>query len=73
MPLLKRVFTAHTSDLTQGPPGKRLFLYMIPILITNLFQQCYNLADTIIVGQLVGRGRWRRWAAPGRYFIFALQ
>ncbi len=68
MPLLKRVFTAHTGDLTQGPPGKRLFLYMIPILITNLFQQCYNLADTIIVGQLVGAGALAAVGGTGPVF-----
>ena len=36
------------GDLTTGPPGKTLFFFMIPILIGNIFQQCYNLADTII-------------------------
>lgn len=37
-----------------GSPGKSLFLFALPMIIGNLFQQFYNMADTIIVGQCVG-------------------
>lgn len=35
-------------------PGKTLFLFAIPIILGNLFQQFYNMADSIIVGRYVG-------------------
>lgn len=41
-------------DLTEGPPGKGLLLFALPMIIGNLFQQFYNMVDTIIVGKYVG-------------------
>ncbi|GEM_PF-1536795 len=41
-------------DMTEGNPVKLLISFSIPMLIGNLFQQVYNLADSVIVGQLVG-------------------
>lgn len=43
-----------TKDLTVGEPFKIIFLFTIPLLLGNLFQQFYSMADTIIVGRLVG-------------------
>ncbi len=40
--------------MTEGSPVKLLILFSIPMLIGNLFQQLYNLVDSVIVGQLVG-------------------
>ena len=37
-----------------GRPGKTLFFFALPIILGNLFQQFYNMADTIIVGRFVG-------------------
>lgn len=56
------------GDLTTGPPGKTLFFFMIPILIGNIFQQCYNLADSIIVGQFVGAGALAAVGGAGPIF-----
>lgn len=42
------------KDLTKGNPMKLMIGFAIPILIGNLFQQCYNLIDTVIVGQTLG-------------------
>jgi putative MATE family efflux protein len=42
------------KDLTQGSPAKLIVLFTIPLLIGNLFQQFYNIADTYIVGQKIG-------------------
>lgn len=42
------------SDLITQKPGKALFLFALPMIIGNMFQQFYNMADSIIVGQLVG-------------------
>lgn len=40
-------------NLTQGRPAAVLVKYSIPIIIGNVFQQMYNLVDTIIVGRFV--------------------
>ncbi|MBQ7346861.1 MAG: MATE family efflux transporter [Clostridia bacterium] len=40
-----------TNDLTKGSPIKQIFLFSIPYLIGNLFQQFYNIADMVIVGR----------------------
>lgn len=42
------------SNLITQKPGKALFLFALPMIIGNMFQQFYNMADSIIVGQLVG-------------------
>lgn len=41
-------------DLINGPIGRSLFLFALPMLIGNLFQQFYNMVDSVIVGQFVG-------------------
>ena len=41
-------------NMTTGQPWKLLIRFAVPMLIGNLFQQAYNLADSIIVGRLVG-------------------
>lgn len=43
-----------TKDLTEGSPFKLICTFSIPILLGNLFQQFYNLVDTIIVGRTIG-------------------
>ena len=45
---------AKTVDMTSGSPVRLLVQFSIPILIGNLFQQAYTLADRIIVGRFVG-------------------
>ncbi|MGN0706727.1 MAG: MATE family efflux transporter [Faecalibacterium sp.] len=42
------------TDLMHGPIFQSLVLFMIPILISNLFQQLYNTVDTMIVGNVLG-------------------
>lgn len=43
-----------TKDMTSGNPLKIILLFSIPILLGNLFQQFYNMVDTIIVGRYLG-------------------
>lgn len=43
-----------TKDMTTGSPVKRILAFCIPLLIGNLFQQFYNLADSILVGRILG-------------------
>lgn len=42
-------------DLTQGSITKGLLLFAAPMVAGNLLQQFYNIADTLIVGQALGR------------------
>lgn len=43
-----------TKKLTEGSPAKLIFLFTIPLLVGNLFQQLYSMADTLIVGRTIG-------------------
>ena len=43
-----------TRNLTKGNPAKLILLFTIPLLIGNIFQQSYNIADTFIVGRTIG-------------------
>ena len=42
------------GDLTQGPVMKSMLRFAVPMILGNLLQQCYNVADTLIVGQFLG-------------------
>ncbi len=42
-------------DLTKGPVVQSMLLFAIPMILGDLLQQCYNIADTLIVGQFLGR------------------
>ena len=41
-------------DLTKGNVTKSLLLFAAPMILGNLLQQCYNIADTWVVGKFVG-------------------
>ena len=41
-------------DLTRGPVTKGMLLFALPMILGNLLQQFYNVADTLIVGQFLG-------------------
>ena len=40
--------------MLKGTPGRTLFLFALPMILGNLFQQFYNMADSVIVGRFVG-------------------
>ena len=62
---------SRTMNMSQGKPLKLLTLFAVPLLIGNLFQQAYNLADSIIVGQFVGAGALAAVGATGSIsFLF---
>lgn len=42
------------KDLTKGSPFKQLLLFSLPMLLSMLFQQLYNLADSVIAGRFAG-------------------
>ena len=45
---------ANRNDLVHGPIFTSLILFMMPLLISNVFQQLYNTVDTMIVGRYLG-------------------
>ena len=42
------------TDMTKGSPLKHILLFSVPLLIGNVFQQLYNIADLVIVGRTLG-------------------
>ncbi len=42
------------TDMTKGPVMKSMLLFAVPMILGNLLQQCYNIADTLIVGRFLG-------------------
>ncbi|OYT16827.1 MAG: MATE family efflux transporter [Bacteroidetes bacterium 4572_77] len=59
------------KDFTKGSEAKHIFYFAIPILLSSLFQQLYNIVDSIFIGHYVGK---EGLAAVGASFpvIFAL-
>ena len=47
---------ARTLKMTEGEPIRLLVAFAVPMLIGNIFQQVYNLVDSVIVGRFVGAG-----------------
>ena len=41
-------------DMTQGSPTRLMVLFSLPLLVGNIFQQLYNMVDSMVVGQFVG-------------------
>ena len=45
---------ASATLLTEGPIGRKLLAFAFPLFLGNLFQQLYNTADSLIVGNFIG-------------------
>lgn len=60
-----------STDMTDGSPYKLILLFSLPLLIGNIFQQLYNMVDSIVVGNFIGE---KALAAVGTGFpiIFLL-
>lgn len=43
-----------SNDMTRGNPVKLILFFMIPVLAGNVFQQFYNVVDSVIVGRFLG-------------------
>ena len=46
--------TKRITDMTQGSPWHHIITFSMPLLVGNLFQQFYNLVDSLVVGNYVG-------------------
>ena len=54
------------NNLTEGKPLKLLFFFAMPMVVGNLFQQLYNMVDSMVVGRFVGEDAL---AAVGSSFL----
>jgi putative MATE family efflux protein len=60
-----------TMNMTEGNPLALLSVFALPLLIGNLFQQAYNMADSMIVGQMLGANALAAVGATGSIsFLF---
>ena len=58
-------------NMTEGNPLALLSVFALPLLIGNLFQQAYNMADSMIVGQMLGANALAAVGATGSIsFLF---
>lgn len=63
--------TKNIYSMTEGNTAKLLLKFTIPMLIGNLFQQFYNMVDSIVVGQFVGSNALASVGATGSLnFLF---
>lgn len=63
-----------TRDMTDGSPAKLILKFSGPMLIGNIFQQLYNMVDSIVVGKFVNKDALAAVGATGSsvFLIFAL-
>lgn len=54
-----------TRDMTVGSPAGNILFFSVPVLLGTLFQQVYNMTDTIIVGQFLGEDALAAVGATG--------
>ena len=57
------------KDLTVGQPSKILWRFTLPLFISVMFQQFYNIADSIIVGNFSAHGESALAAVGNSYEI----
>jgi putative MATE family efflux protein len=57
------------KDMTEGKPARLIFIFALPLIFGNVFQQLYAIVDTIVIGKFigvealaaVGSGAWLNW------------
>ena len=58
--------SSHAANrMTEGPIAGQMIRFAVPLFVGNLFQQLYNTADAIIVGNLIGNGALAAVSATG--------
>lgn len=64
----------NTVDMTVGNPTRHILLFALPLFIGNLFQQFYNLVDSIIVGKYISSDALAATGSCGsiNFLFFAL-
>lgn len=59
-------------DMTKGRPMPMMLRFFLPVFLGNMFQQVYNLVDTIIVGHFVGQGAFAAVGSTGTIMFLIL-
>lgn len=54
IPISNQEMGTMKGELTRGPVMKTMLGFAVPMILGNLLQQCYNIADTLIVGRFLG-------------------
>lgn len=62
---------SHANVMSEGPIAKKIIYFAIPLFLGNLFQQLYNTADSLIVGNFLGSSALAAVASSGN-LIFLL-
>lgn len=64
----------YIKDMTVGKPAGLLLTFMLPMLLGNIFQQLYNMVDSMIVGKVVGANALAAVGATGslNFLFFSL-
>lgn len=45
---------SHEMDLCSGSLGKKIFVYSVPLMFTNILQVLFNMSDVAVVGKFAG-------------------
>lgn len=61
---------AKTNDMTVGSPARLILQFMIPVCLGNIFQQLYNIADSIVAGQFLGVNALAAIGSTGSLMFF---
>ena len=61
-----------TRNMTAGSPAKLIVMFTIPLIIGNVFQQFYSMADTLIVGRTIGVNALAAVGCTGSITFFIL-
>lgn len=66
--------TKNITDMTVGSPTKHILTFAVPLLIGNIFQQLYNMVDSVVVGNFVGANAIAAVGTCGsmNFFFFSL-
>lgn len=59
-------------DMTKGTPRTLILRFLFPLIIGNIFQQFYNMTDTIIVGRFIGKNALAAVGSTGTIMFLLL-
>ena len=55
------------QDLTEGPLGKKILIFSVPLMLSNLLQVLFNMADIAVIGSSPVPCRWEQWVPRPRW------
>lgn len=61
-----------TKSMTSGNPAKLILIFALPLIVGNIFQQLYSMADTLIVGRTLGVNALAAVGCTGSITFFIL-